>query len=313
MTQEKAASEGHILDPRVGEFLEYLRTEKRYSPHTCKNYGIDLREVTEFLRNQFPQWVKKNAIAWEQLPLFALRSYLSRLHGKLKAPSIGRRIASIRSFFKFMVGQGYLQHNISLDLSAPKQSKHLPKFLDVEEAFRLMEVPTEPGVCGLRDRAILELFYSSGLRVGELSELSQESLNTEEGLVRVRGKGNKERLVPVGSRALQAIEKYREARSEIPVQAGHEQYLFLGKQGRKIHPSVIAKKLKAYAKRVGVSSDISPHTLRHTFATHLLSGGADLRGIQELLGHSSLSTTQKYTHIDLDKLMEVYDKAHPKA
>lgn len=300
-------------EPSVARFLEYLRTEKRCSHHTLKNYGRDLMGLTGFIQKNFPQWAKQEKVLWDKLPLFALRSHLSQLHGKLKAPSIARCIASIRSFFKFMVSQGKLKHNISLELSAPKPAKALPKFLDVEEAFRLMEVPIEDGVNGLRDRAILEMFYSSGLRVGELAEVSLNALDLKEGLVRVRGKGNKERLVPVGSRALQAIQDYLNSRNELPIQSGHEKYLFIGKQGKRINTSVIAKKLKAYAKRVGVRSDISPHTLRHTFATHLLSGGADLRGIQELLGHSSLSTTQKYTHIDLDKLLEVYDKAHPKA
>ena len=202
---------------------------------------------------------------------------------------------------------------MTLELAAPKQAQRLPEFLDIEEAFRLMEAPDKNDFASLRDRAILELFYTSGLRVGELAPLKLTALDLKDGMVRVRGKGNKERLVPLGSRAREALEAYFGVRSEIQAHPGHEEYVFIGKRGKQIHPSVITKRLKAYAAKVGVGKNISPHTLRHTFATHLLGGGADLRGIQELLGHASLSTTQKYTHIDLDKLLEVYDKAHPKA
>jgi integrase/recombinase XerC len=309
------------LNPKITEYLNYLKTEKQYSSHTLKNYRIDLIEIDAFLRENFSQFTKKDSIAWDKVPLFALRSYFSRVHGRLKVRSISRRMASLRSFYRYMVKRGYLEHNPTLDLAAPKQPQTLPVFLDIEEAFRLMEAPGQGinaskgngAFHSCRDRAILELFYTAGLRVGELTNLKAPDLDLKEGWVRVKGKGRKERLVPVGKRALEAVKKYLEVRSEVSAQAGHEAYLFLGERGRKIHASVITLKLKQYARQVGVGKKLSPHVLRHTFATHLLNGGADLRGIQELLGHASLSTTQKYTHINLDKLLEVYDKAHPKA
>lgn len=266
-----------------------------------------------YLRENFPKFCPQDRVTWEKVPLFAFRSYLSRLHGKLSAKSIGRRIASLRSFYSYLIKHGILQHNVTLELSAPKQAQRLPEFLDIEEAFRLMEAPDRIDFASLRDRAILELFYTSGLRVGELAPLKRTSLDLKEGMVRVQGKGNKERLVPLGKRAQEALEAYFGVRNQVQAQPGHEDFVFLGQRGKKINPSVITKRLKEYAVKVGVGKNISPHTLRHTFATHLLGGGADLRGIQELLGHASLSTTQKYTHIDLDKLLEVYDKAHPKA
>lgn len=300
-------------DPKIKEFLEYLRSEKNYSPHTLKNYAIDLKEIRAFLEENFPEGKTPGGIAWQKVPLFALRSYLSRAHGRLQPRSLGRRIASLRSFYRYLVKRGLVDHNVTLELKAPKQAKTLPKFLDVDEAFRLMEAPGNKDFESLRDRAILELFYSSGLRVGELNTLKIHEVDLKEAMVRVHGKGSKERLVPIGKRACDAIELYLNAKSSVVVQAGHEDRLFLGKRGKAIHPSVVSKKLQDYATRIGLGKKISPHVLRHTFATHLLNAGADLRGIQELLGHSSLSTTQKYTHINLDKLMEVYDKAHPKA
>jgi integrase/recombinase XerC len=309
------------LDPKLKEYLEYLRTERNYSAHTLKNYRIDLIELSAFLRENFSQWTSKGNIAWEKIPLFALRSYFSRIHGRLKVRSISRRMASLRSFYRFMVKRGDLENNPTLDLAAPKQPQTLPVFLDIEEAFRLMEAPGQGTAdsekngrfATCRDRAILELFYTAGLRVGELTQLKLPDLDLNEAWVRVVGKGRKERLIPVGQRAIEAVKKYLSVRPEVRPQPGHEAYLFLGERGRAIHPSVITLNLKQYALQVGVGKKLSPHVLRHTFATHLLNGGADLRGIQELLGHASLSTTQKYTHINLDKLLEVYDKAHPKA
>ncbi len=298
---------------RVEEFLTYLRTEKNCSAHTLRNYAIDLRELAEFLKTQHPEWAKDGEVQWERLPLLPLRAYLARAHGRLKASSLGRRIASLRSFYKFLAKRGLIRRNVALELSAPKLPKTLPKFLDVDEAFRLMELPQGEGFEARRDRAILELFYSSGLRIGELTSLKTPALDLKEGMVRVQGKGRKERLIPVGKKACAALAAYLEVRPQIQAQSGFEDFIFLGKQGKAIHPRVIAKRLRAYALKLGLPKNVTPHMLRHSFATHLMNNGADLRGIQELLGHASLSTTQKYTHISLDKLMDVYDKSHPKA
>ena len=298
---------------RVEEFLHYLRTEKNFSAHTLKNYAIDLREVTAFFTKHQPQWMQNGEVRWEKLEILPLRSYLAQAHGRLKASSLGRRIATLRSFYKFLAKRGLVERNVTLELSAPKLPKTLPKFLDVDEAFRLMEIPQGKDFESRRDRAILELFYSSGLRIGELTGLRIPSLDLKEAMVRVKGKGSKERVIPVGEKACAAVTEYLESRAEIRPQSGHEEFLFLGKQGKTIHPSVIAKRLQQYALKLGLPKKVTPHMLRHSFATHLMNNGADLRGIQELLGHSSLSTTQKYTHISLDKLMDVYDKSHPKA
>lgn len=298
---------------RVEEFLTYLRTEKRCSTHTLRNYTIDFRELTEYLKARHPECLAGGEIRWDELTVFPLRSYLAQAYGKLKPSSLGRRIASLRSFYKYLAKRGLVKRNVALELSAPKLPKALPKFLDVDEAFRLMEIPEGEDFSARRDRAILELFYSSGLRIGELTALRSAALDFAQALVRVRGKGNKERIVPFGAKAAAAIEKYLEVRGSIVVQAGYEDVVFLGIQGKPVNPSVVARMLQKHASKLGLPKKVTPHMLRHSFATHLMNNGADLRGIQELLGHASLSTTQKYTHVSLDKLMEVYDKAHPKA
>ena len=297
----------------VEEFLNYLRTEKRCSAHTLRNYAIDLREIGEYLKSRHPECLEGGEVRWSQLTIFPLRSYLGQVYGRLKPSTLGRRIASLRSFYKYLAKRGLVKRNVALELSAPKLPKALPKFLDVDEAFRLMEIPEGEDFGARRDRAILELFYSSGLRIGELTTLRFAAIDLPQALVRVRGKGNKERIVPFGAKAALAIEKYLELRSSVRVQAGHEDVVFLGVQGKPVSPSVVAKMLQKYASKLGLPKKVTPHMLRHSFATHLMNNGADLRGIQELLGHASLSTTQKYTHVSLDKLMEVYDKAHPKA
>ncbi|HKX11913.1 MAG TPA: tyrosine recombinase XerC [bacterium] len=298
---------------RIEEFLTYLKTEKRCSAHTLRNYAVDFREIGDYLKARHPECLQDGEIRWDELTVFPLRSYLAQAYGKLKASSLGRRIASLRSFYKYMAKRGLVKRNVALELSAPKVPKALPKFLDVDEAFRLMEIPEGEDFSARRDRAILELFYSSGLRIGELTALRFSALDLSQALVRVRGKGNKERIVPFGSKAAAAIEKYSEVRACISIQAGHEDVVFLGVQGKPVNPSVVARMLQKHASKLGLPKKVTPHMLRHSFATHLMMGGADLRGIQELLGHASLTTTQKYTHVNFDKLQEVYDKAHPKA
>ncbi|HKY63299.1 MAG TPA: tyrosine recombinase XerC [bacterium] len=297
----------------VEDFLTYLKTEKRCSAHTLRNYAVDFQEITEYLKARHPECVEAGEVRWLDLTIFPLRSYLAQAYGRLKPSSLGRRIASLRSFYKYLAKRGLVQRNVALELSAPKVPKALPKFLDVDEAFRLMEIPAGEDFSARRDRAILELFYSSGLRIGELTALRLAALDLAQALVRVRGKGNKERIVPFGAKAAAAIERYLEVRVSVAIQAGCEDVVFLGVQGKPVNPSVVARMLQKHASKLGLPKKVTPHMLRHSFATHLMMGGADLRGIQELLGHSSLSTTQKYTHVNFDKLQEVYDKAHPKA
>jgi integrase/recombinase XerC len=225
---------------------------------------------------------------------------------------VGRKLASIRSFYRFLVREGLLESNPLEGIATPKAEKRLPKFFSVDDIFRLMDAATGDKSAIARDKAILELLYSSGLRVSELESLNLNELDLSEGMVKVMGKGRKERMIPVGNKALEAVREYLKYRDSFG-RVRDEKALFLNCRGGRLTSRSVARIVDKYLRRAGVAGHGSPHTLRHSFATHLLDAGADLRGIQELLGHASLSTTQKYTHITTDKLMEVYDKAHPRA
>jgi site-specific recombinase XerD len=229
---------------------------------------------------------------------------------KLKKSSISRKLASIRSFFSYLHKEGYVRKNPAKLVSSPKIPKTLPKFLTVDETFSLMEAPKGDSFILTRDKAIIELLYSSGLRVSELTLLDIGDLDIKESLIRVKGKGRKERIIPVGSKAMNAIKNYLPEKISLKKKSPA---LFLNNRGGRLTQRSIRRILVRYSRIIGLKGSPSPHTLRHTFATHLLHGGADLRTIQELLGHSSLSTTQKYTHVDIAHLAEVYDNAHPMA
>ncbi len=253
----------------------------------------------------------------EKVDRIDIRKYLSFLHRKNRKTSIARKVSALRSFFKYLVREGVIPLNPAKGVSTPKVEKTLPTTLTVDEAFRLMESPQT--ICekaskgskekGLRDRAILELLYSSGLRVSELVGLNWRQLDLDLGIVRVMGKGRKERIVPVGTKAVRALEAYLEERG---TQEGNEP-VFVNSLGGRLTARSVGRLMKKYARHSGIFRKASPHSLRHTFATHLLDAGADIREIQEMLGHSSLSTTQRYTHISTGRLMEVYDKAHPRS
>jgi integrase/recombinase XerC len=246
-------------------------------------------------------------IGMEKVDRLAIRRYLSFLHRRNKKSSIARKISTLRSFFKYLVREKLATCNPAKSVSTPKVEKPLPTTLTVDEAFRLMETPEKKK--GLRDRAILELLYSSGIRVGELVGLNLDQLDLDLGIVKVMGKGRKERIVPVGSKAIEALKAYLEKRRILD---GKEP-LFLNSRGGRLTARSVGRLIKKYTKRSGIFRRISPHTLRHSFATHLLDAGADIREIQEMLGHASLSTTQRYIHLSPGKLMEVYDKAHPRS
>jgi integrase/recombinase XerC len=257
----------------------------------------------------------------EKVDRMDIRRYLSFLYRKNKKSSIARKISTLRSFFKFLVREQALASNPAKSVRAPKVEKHLPTTLTVDEAFRLMEAPRHPlrnasldipqkdGRTIERDRAILELLYSSGLRVGELVGINLNQLDLDLGIVKVMGKGRKERIVPVGMKATEALKAYLGERG---VLAGGEP-LFINPRGGRLTTRTVGRVVKSYSRRSGIFRKVSPHSLRHTFATHLLDAGADIREIQEMLGHASLSTTQRYTHLSMGKLMEVYDKAHPRS
>jgi len=301
----------------VDQFIHYLSLEKNASPHTCRCYRRDLEGFEDFLKNSGMYVSSTGKVEMEKVDRMAIRKYLSFLHRKNKKSSIARKISTLRSFFKYMVREQVIPSNPAKGVSTPKVEKTLPSTLTVDEAFRLMESPTtiseKPSEGskekGLRDRAILELLYSSGLRVSELVGLNSNQLDLDLGIVRVIGKGRKERIVPVGVKAIEALEAYLEKRGMLE----GEEPIFVNSLGGRLTARSVGRLMKRYARHSGIFRKVSPHSLRHTFATHLLDAGADIREIQEMLGHSSLSTTQRYTHVSMGKLMEVYDKAHPRS
>ena len=289
----------------IDRFVDYLADERNLSPHTRAAYLRDLGEFRAFLERQGGS--DRTVLA--KIDSFLLRRYLAELHKRNQRTSIARKLSSLRMFFRYMVREGVLAGNPTEGLSTPKLNRYLPKTLSVDEAAALMERGYGNTRLDLRDRAIVELLYSSGLRVSELTGLDVGSLSLRDQLVRVLGKGRKERILPIGRKAHQALLAYLEER-DMP---GEEEPLFLNAQGGRLTPRSVQRNLKTRLIKSGVIKDISPHALRHSFATHLLDGGADLRAIQELLGHASLSTTQKYTQVSVDQLMAVYDKAHPRS
>ncbi|MBW4054129.1 MAG: tyrosine recombinase XerC [Proteobacteria bacterium] len=293
-----------LLEHQIQQFIAYLHTERDVSSHTLAAYRSDLAQFLIFAGRE-----KGETVSVQDVDHLLLRRYLAGLSKTNRKSSIGRKLAAIRSFFRFLLRRGTITKNPAELIATPKKEQHLPFHLDIDQTTTLMEAPADEQKNGPRDRAILELLYSSGLRVSELTGLNIGELDVTGGLVRVTGKGGKERIVPVGSRALEALQVYLGQRGDAAATGA----LFLNTRGGRINRRSVARIVDAHVMKIAAFKRISPHTLRHTFATHMLEGGADLRAIQELLGHSSLSTTQKYTHVSIDHLMEVYDKAHPKA
>ena len=306
-----------LLHDLIEQFIEYLRNQKRYSLHTIRNYQIDLRQFSEFVALREARSEGENSDAGiGMIDSLVIRTYLGSLYGRFRRSTIARKLSAVRSFFLFLERKGLTKWNPAADIATPKLEKYMPTYLLVDEVFRLLERPEREKPLGLRDLAILEVLYSCGFRVSELEALTISSIDFDERLVRVIGKGDKERIVPIGRQALQAVRNYLEAtqylrRSNVYISRGEP--LFINFRGGALSGRSIGRIIKKYAIESGLTADVSPHSMRHTFATHLLDGGADLRAVQELLGHESLSTTQKYTHVSLDRLMEVYDKAHPRS
>lgn len=306
-----------LLHDLIEQFIEYLRNQKRYSLHTIRNYQIDLRQFSEFVALGEARSEGENSDPGiGMIDSQVIRTYLGSLYGRFRRSTIARKLSAVRSFFLFLERKGLTKWNPAADIATPKLEKYMPTYLLVDEVFRLLERPEREKPLGLRDLAILEVLYSCGFRVSELEALTISSIDFDERLVRVIGKGDKERIVPIGRQALQAVRNYLEAtqylrRSNVYISRGEP--LFINFRGGTLSGRSIGRIIKKYAIESGLTADVSPHSMRHTFATHLLDGGADLRAVQELLGHESLSTTQKYTHVSLDRLMEVYDKAHPRS
>jgi integrase/recombinase XerC len=310
-------SEWMTVAELIDSFIEAIGSQKGYSRHTVRNYRVDLEQFLRFLRGKKASSKKKSrSPGLESITFAVIREYIGSLFGTYKKTSIARKLSAVRSFLAFVEKRGLLIQNPSAEISSPKLEKYIPAYLPVDEMFRLLERPDTSKPLGRRDRAILEVFYSCGLRVSELSGLDTGDVDFAERLVKVLGKGNKERIVPIGREALKALGEYlgepSRLRKSMYGSAGEEP-LFLNARGGRLTTRSVGKLVKKYGREGRLMLDISPHALRHTFATHLLDGGADLRAVQELLGHVSLSTTQKYTHVSLDKLMEVYDRAHPRS
>jgi integrase/recombinase XerC len=302
------------MDKNIRDFETYLTTERNVSEHTRIAYISDIREFASFLQqNNFI----KDADAISSIEPETIRAYLGHLfRQKVKKVTVNRKISSLRAFYKYLLRNGQIKNNPATLIRTSKTEKYVPTFLSVDEMFVLVNTEGGDSIPSLRNKAMLELFYSAGLRLSELAGLNITDLDFQKELVLVRGKGKKERIVPIGKPALTAIADYLAKAGEIRKNIDEDIFkipLFLNVRGKRITVRSIARIVDEVTKKSGIGRKISPHALRHSFATHLLNAGADLRSIQELLGHESLSTTQKYTAVNISRMMEVYDKAHPRA
>jgi integrase/recombinase XerC len=298
------------MEEALAEFLRHLALERNASAHTVKSYREDLTQALQFFRERLPG----RALDLGLLTARLLRAYSAWLQGQGYAKStVARRLAAVRSWCRFLCRQGALTANPADGLRAPRQDRKLPHFLSEDALTRLLEAPPADTPLGLRDRALLETLYSAGLRVSELTGLDVAEVDLDSGLATVRGKGKRERLALLGPAALAAIRRWLEARATLPQRAQGRDALFLNKNGTRLTPRSVGRLLAGYLAQAGLDPRASPHSLRHSFATHLLDRGADIRSVQELLGHRSLGTTQVYTHVTTSRLRDSYDKAHPRA
>lgn len=291
-----------MLDRYIHKFIIYLKIEKNASGHTITNYGIDLKDFSSSVKDK----------ELNNITSLDVRLFLARLKEKnFSKASVARKMSCIRSFFRFLNREGLIKSNPASILSTPKIDKRLPLFLDSNEVVRLIESPDMSSVIGIRDRAILETLYSSGLRVSELVGLNKEDIDFIGGVLKVYGKGKKERLVPIGDKALRVIRNYLEKIGSLDI--NEKKPVFLNKSKRRVSDRAVRRIVEKYIHKTSLNEKISPHSLRHSFATHMLDRGADLRSVQELLGHANLSTTQIYTHVTTERIKAIYDKVHPRA
>lgn len=297
-----------MLSHRVDQFLDYLRAERGASKQTLRAYSSDLAQLVDYLEEHHNMGEADPA----DIGLNHLRGFVADRFDRNAASSIARKISTIRSFWTFLVKREHVEDDVASLLSSPKVSKPLKNYLNVDEIFHLLDSHIPEGVLGVRDMAIWEIGYGCGLRASEIVGLDVDDVHFDEGWVRVLGKGDKERQVPLGRKASAALQRYLSRRMEL-VDGDTGGALFLNYKGGRLTTRSLRRLLKEHLVRAGLDTSITPHGLRHSYATHLLDSGADLRGIQELLGHANLSTTQRYTHVSVDRLMEVYDQAHPLA
>ena len=326
------------ISPKIQQFLNYLKFERRFSEHTAKCYGADLIQFGDFRLNRAQQQggqrnddhgaayhddsgtavATATEVEVDQLLLNTdvgdARAYLALLNEKgYSKATVARKLATLRSFFKYLVKVHEISSNPLTSIRTPKQEKKLPRFLEYEEVKRLLDTPPVDTWLGARDRAILETLYSTGIRVSELVALNLDDVDFLGEVIHIRGKGKKERIAPISSSALQCIQHYIEFRNRRAQNNNFDsRVLFVNKHGKRLSTRSVRRKMDKYLRMAGLDPAISPHTLRHSFATHMLNNGADLRSVQELLGHQSLSTTQVYTHLTTSKIKEVYENAHPR-
>ncbi len=328
-------------NPLINEFLNYLKYERHFSPHTAKCYAADLSQFCEFLaggNGEVPAGADSAGPAVGGRPVAAgratavlaatdmkqrllqmdadeVRRYLAYLGQQDYSKSTtARKLATLRSFYKFCLRRGYVESNPLAAIRTPKQEKRLPKFLEIDQINKLLNTPDDTTFLGARDKAMFEVLYSTGIRVSELVDLNRLDVDENTQCIRVRGKGKKQRTAPIGPTALGAVRRYLAMRDADPRAASFDQEsLFINKHGKRLSTRSVRRKLDKYLAEAGLDPNVSPHTLRHSFATHMLNNGADLRGVQELLGHQSISTTQIYTHLTSAKLKSTYDAAHPRS
>ena len=307
-------SQAGSLRSDIEQFLQHLRYERNLSPHTLRNYASDLEQFRAHLFSV----EKREDVPPDAIDRLTIREWMASLHGDHKKTSVARKLASLRTFFQFLVREGKLESNPAKQVATPKIERKLPTHLSMEDAVRFIETPDTDTHLGRRDRAILEFLYATGIRVGELVGINIADVDFRERLVRVTGKRKKQRIVPFGEPAAEALVNYLEDSrgfflSQCPETERDIHALFLHRRGGRLTTRSVGRMIDKYIKLCADIHNISPHSLRHTFATHLLDSGADLRDIQELLGHARLSTTQIYTQVSMEKMIEVYDKSHPKA
>jgi integrase/recombinase XerC len=288
----------------IDGYLKHLGTERRLSPHTASNYARDLRALADYMdRGNLPDWSKVDS---QHVRVFAARAHA----GGLGPRSVQRRLSAVRGFFNYLLRERLVGSNPALDIRAPKAARRLPGTLDVDQLNQLLDIPAEDALA-VRDKAIMELFYSSGLRLDELVGLDVSQLDLPDRTVRVLGKGRKTRVVPVGRKAVEALRAW--LRDRVTLADTEATALFVGKNGSRLKHRAIQLRIAYWARRKGLPSHVHPHLFRHSFATHLLESSKDLRGVQELLGHADISTTQIYTHLDFAHLARTYDASHPRA
>lgn len=298
------------IDIATSEFINWAKIERNYSDHSITAYAKDLSELAIYIDDE------KYSDEITSIDFFLLRGFVASLYDKkLSKSSIERKISTIKSFFKFLYKKGLIDENPARLLKFPKKEKHLPSVFNIDDLFNLLELPDKSNATGLRDAIVLELMYATGVRVSELVGINLSDIDTQNGRIRVRGKGKKERILPIVPEVVDLINQYYKVMPQIVINGKsiETDALIINKLGTRMTDRSIRRIVESYLKKAGLPLDYSPHSFRHSFATHLLENGADLRSIQELLGHESLATTQKYTNMDIASMLKVYDNAHPKS